>query len=143
MRVQAIALALIALLLSVSDAHSEDEDQRALCPLMSEQLVAKVAAQIKGKGQCPTVCRGCGCKGGPGFRAADGNCVGWREVITKCGKAPHAGCLRECTPLSKACIGHSVFGRVWLKAFAASAGLTVSFIPADPPKVRGVDPKQE
>src|SRR5262245_26293669 len=74
-------------------------DGERLCPSMSEALVTKVAAFIKGKGQCPTSCSGCGCKGGPGFRAADGKCVAWAEVLSKCGRKPHSGCRRECHPV--------------------------------------------
>lgn len=34
-------------------------------------------------------CRGCGCKGGPGWRHnATGRCVGFRELAAKCGDPP-------------------------------------------------------
>lgn len=37
----------------------------------------------------PTPCRGCGCKGGPGWRhLAGGRCVGFRELAAKCGTPP-------------------------------------------------------
>jgi len=48
---------------------------------------------------------GCGCKGGPGYRAADGHCVGFRELDKVCGNppsrrefenAPGTGENREC-----------------------------------------------
>ena len=53
-------------------------------------------------------CRGCGCKGGPGWRhIATGRCVGFRELASKCGdppsselctfeNAPGTGANREC-----------------------------------------------
>ena len=50
-------------------------------------------------------CHGCGCKGGPGYRAADGHCVGFRELDKVCGNppslcvfenAPGTGANREC-----------------------------------------------
>lgn len=53
-------------------------------------------------------CRGCGCKGGPGWRhTASGRCVGFRELAAKCGdppseklcvfeNAPGTGANREC-----------------------------------------------
>lgn len=56
----------------------------------------------------PTPCRGCGCKGGPGWRhIASGRCVGFRELASKCGappsselctfeNAPGTGANREC-----------------------------------------------
>src|SRR5262249_46212064 len=54
-------------------------DGGRLCPSMSKALVSKVAAWIKGKGQCKAFCTGCGCKGGPGFRDSEGTaCVGQR-----------------------------------------------------------------
>lgn len=34
-------------------------------------------------------CRGCGCKGGPGWRhIASGRCVGFRDIDQKCGRPP-------------------------------------------------------
>jgi len=50
-------------------------------------------------------CSGCGCAGGPGYRAQDGHCVGFRELDKVCGNppdrcvfenAPHTGENREC-----------------------------------------------
>jgi hypothetical protein len=113
-----------------SDALADGEDRRAVCPVMSAALAQMVAAQIKGTGTCKAFCKGCGCKGGPGFRAADGQCVGWGEVVKKCGAAPHKGCVAECRPVVAACVGQAL-GRAWLKTFAAAAGLDVSFQPAE------------
>ena len=116
--------------LSIYEAQADGEDQRFLCPVMSEALVQKVAAEVKGSGQCQTFCKGCGCKGGPGFRATNGECVAWADVVEKCGGPPHNDCTKECVPVVKACVGRA-FGRAWLKTFAASIGLPVSFLPAD------------
>ncbi|WP_333824725.1 hypothetical protein [Pinisolibacter sp.] len=56
----------------------------------------------------PTPCRGCGCKGGPGWRhIASGRCVGFRDLAAKCGdppspklcvfeNAPGTGANRDC-----------------------------------------------
>ena len=53
-------------------------------------------------------CKGCGCKGGPGWRhIATGRCVGFRELAAKCGdppsdrlcvfeNAPGTGANRDC-----------------------------------------------
>ena len=50
-------------------------------------------------------CHGCGCKGGPGYRAPDRHCVGFRELDQICGNppsrctfenAPGTGANREC-----------------------------------------------
>lgn|SRR5262249_14567331 len=126
-----IALLIIAMFVAAT-AWAEDEDQQPLCPVMSDILAKKVAAFIKGNGECETICSGCRCKGGPGFRTAKRKCVAWAEVISKCGAAPHKGCRRECTPVVPACADHA-FGRAWLKAFAAGLGLKVEFVPPDPP----------
>jgi len=100
-----------------------------LCPVISPELAKKVAAAIKGAGQCATVCRGCGCKGGPGYKGPRG-CVGWTDVISVCGPPPHARCERQCALIVPACVGKAL-GLVWLKALAAQAGLDVTFLPAD------------
>lgn len=64
-----ISLAFGALVLSTSLAF-------ALCPEMPK-------------------CRGCGCKGGPGYRhIATGTCVGFRELEQLCGPAPHTRSCR-------------------------------------------------
>lgn len=44
-------------------------------------------------------CRGCGCKGGPGYRhLASGQCVGFRDLAKKCGDPPGAACAFENAP---------------------------------------------
>jgi hypothetical protein len=49
---------------------------------------------------CPErpACRGCGCKGGHGYRAPDGHCVGFRELDKVCGNPPTGGCVFENAP---------------------------------------------
>ena len=42
-------------------------------------------------------CSGCGCKGGPGYRAPDGHCVGFRELDKVCGNPP-TRCVFENAP---------------------------------------------
>jgi hypothetical protein len=39
---------------------------------------------------CPErpACRGCGCKGGPGYRGPDGRCVGFKSLAKVCGNPP-------------------------------------------------------
>jgi hypothetical protein len=41
------------------------------------------------------VCSGCGCRGGPGYRGPDGNCVGWRALSSVCGTPPTIRCTPE------------------------------------------------
>ena len=45
-------------------------------------------------------CRGCGCKGGPGYRSLETRrCAGYHNLISLCGPAPHTQrCLPECKP---------------------------------------------
>jgi len=72
-------------------------------------LIAALAVwpQLTGQAACPErpPCQGCGCKGGPGYRAPDGHCVGFREFDKVCGNppsrcvfenAPGTGANREC-----------------------------------------------
>lgn len=40
-------------------------------------------------------CRGCGCRGGPGYRGPDGRCVGWADIGRTCGAPPTARCTPE------------------------------------------------
>ena len=103
------------------------QDREALCPIVPEPLVSKIAAEVKGKGQCSVACSGCGCKGGPGYRHG-GDCVAWKDLVKKCGAAPHAGCTRECTPVKQGCLG-----RAWIIPLAAALGLAIQFQRADAP----------
>jgi hypothetical protein len=40
-------------------------------------------------------CRGCGCKGGPGYRAPTGRCVAWKELARICGTPLPGACAAE------------------------------------------------
>jgi hypothetical protein len=40
-------------------------------------------------------CSGCGCRGGPGYRAPDGRCVSWGDIARKCGSPPTTRCAAE------------------------------------------------
>ncbi|OYX78589.1 MAG: hypothetical protein B7Y77_02185 [Bradyrhizobium sp. 35-63-5] len=37
----------------------------------------------------------CGTKGGPGYRAANGKCVGWATLARTCGNPPTLRCTAE------------------------------------------------
>ena len=52
-----------------------------------------------GQAACPErpPCHGCGCNGGPGYRAPDGHCVGFRELDKVCGNPPDR-CVFENAP---------------------------------------------
>ena len=40
-------------------------------------------------------CQGCGCKGGPGYRAPNGQCIGWKRLHKVCGTPPTTRCTAE------------------------------------------------
>jgi hypothetical protein len=76
-----------------------------------DEIHALVAKDAPGRlAGCTTSCKGCGCKGGPGYRDNRGRCVGWRELISRCGEAPHARCSRECFPVVSGCARPDVDG---------------------------------
>lgn len=124
-----LLLALMALTISVtvqSPARAQDtplEDRTALCPVVPAALIPKIVGEVIGKGQCTVACKGCGCKGGPGYRHGR-DCVGWKDLVKKCGPPPHTGCTRECTPVRAGCTG-----RAWVKTLAASLGHNLVFQP--------------
>ena len=37
-------------------------------------------------------CTGCGCRGGPGYRGPNGQCVSYRNLDRICGSGPHSAC---------------------------------------------------
>ncbi len=49
---------------------------------------------------CPDrpACRGCGCKGGPGYRAPDGRCASFANLAAVCGTPPTTRCTFENAP---------------------------------------------
>jgi hypothetical protein len=59
--------------------------------------------------ECPVLpsCTGCGCRGGTGYRAPDGHCVGHFELPRVCGADPAKICKFENFPntgLNKDCV---------------------------------------
>ena len=40
-------------------------------------------------------CNRCGCRGGPGYRAPNGRCVGWADIGRVCGSPPTTRCTPE------------------------------------------------
>ena len=43
-------------------------------------------------------CEGCGCASGPGYRAPDGKCVGFKRLAEVCGTPPTLRCDFENAP---------------------------------------------
>jgi hypothetical protein len=54
---------------------------------------------------CQGFCRGCGCKGGPGYRKSNGQCATIPDIAGgACGSDPaFSKCSRECAPLMAGC----------------------------------------
>lgn len=52
------------------------------------------------KEACPArpPCKGCGCKGGPGYRGPDGRCVSFKALTKVCGDPPTTFCVFENAP---------------------------------------------
>jgi len=48
-------------------------------------------------------CKGCGCKGGSGWRGPDGTCVSTAKLEEICGSPPGAACKQEAAP--RVCFG--------------------------------------
>ena len=48
-------------------------------------------------------CKGCGCKGGSGWRGPDGACVSTAKLEAICGSPPAATCKQEAAP--RVCFG--------------------------------------
>jgi hypothetical protein len=102
-----------------------NEDLLTLCPVITPELQRKIVSEHSVPA-CRIGCSGCGCKGGPGYRGPDNKCVGYANIIQVCGPPPHAGCVRECAIVREGCVG-----RAWLRAFAAAAGLAVTFVASE------------
>src|SRR5262245_4338920 len=70
-------------------------------PLLLAFLFAAllVASEVLAEG-CPyrPPCSGCGCRGGPGYRGPDGQCVGFRQLDKVCGVPPTENCVFENAP---------------------------------------------
>lgn len=78
---------------------------RAFAPTCAAVAILLAAALATGPATAgcvldPTPCRGCGCKGGPGWREiAGGRCVGFRDIDRRCGRPPSsARCVFENAP---------------------------------------------
>jgi hypothetical protein len=119
---------LIALLCAPAAWAQDDEDHRRVCPLLNEESLRIVLPEVAGHGRCDVRCSSCGCQGGPGYRDAQGKCVGYANLIEKCGPPPHRACRAECAPVVAGC-DH---GRVWLKSLLARSGRSVTFVAANP-----------
>ena len=48
-------------------------------------------------------CKGCGCKGGPGWRGPEGTCVSQARLAEICGSPPGTPCVKEAA--TRVCYG--------------------------------------
>jgi hypothetical protein len=72
---------------------------RYLLAVFAVLLMAAQPTPAAAEGCAPhPPCHGCGCAGGPGYRAPDGKCVGFRELTHKCGTPPTEHCTFENAP---------------------------------------------
>ncbi len=45
--------------------------------------------------EASAACKGCGCRGGPGYRGPSGRCVGLADIGRTCGSPPTTRCSAE------------------------------------------------
>ena len=57
--------------------------------------LAVMAMVLVAGGAGAEACSGCGCRGGPGYRAPNGRCVGWADIGRICGSPPSKNCTPE------------------------------------------------
>ncbi len=74
--------------------------RRALLCMMALGSLTLIDAGRVVFAACPErpACRGCGCKGGPGYRGPDGRCVGFKALDKVCGIPPETHCTFENAP---------------------------------------------
>ena len=65
------------------------------CVILAALLIDARSADARGRGGGGGFCNYCGCKGGPGYRAPDGKCVGKRNITKVCGSPPSTRCKFE------------------------------------------------
>lgn len=94
----------IALCIVMSLGVAQAEDVTAPnCFTGSPQRAAELAKARRASGGCGVVCKGCGCRGGPGYRNAKGRCVSYKRLVKECGPPPYLKCDAECVPAPKNC----------------------------------------
>lgn len=82
-------------------SHSKGESGRSAFALFALALVCALSfTAVPASAACPErpACKGCGCKGGPGYRGPNGKCVGFRDLDRVCGVPPETRCIFENAP---------------------------------------------
>lgn len=83
--------------------------QAGKCFLANKKNAEILKEARKKGGVCKIKCKGCGCKGGPGYRRPPrgnerrGGCVSYARLVKDCGPPPHARCTAECKPVIIGC----------------------------------------
>jgi len=82
-------------------SHSKGESGWSAFALFALALLCALSfAAVPASAACPErpACKGCGCKGGPGYRGPNGKCVGFRDLDRVCGVPPETRCIFENAP---------------------------------------------
>jgi hypothetical protein len=74
-----------------------------LCPAIASVILAILTTLASAldlnsshaQAQTDCWCQGCGCKGGPGWRGPNRQCVSHRELFKVCGNPPGSPCVHE------------------------------------------------
>ena len=85
-----------------ASTHAQDAPGPA-CFTGTPERAAALAKARKGSGGCGLKCKGCGCRGGPGYRNRTGRCVSYKRLRKECGPPPYLGCTAKCQPAPKDC----------------------------------------
>lgn len=78
------------MIVSVLPTHSMRIRNGLLFPLASLIILSVDSQRTQAQ-----ACSGCGCRGGPGYRAPSGQCVSWRALARTCGTPPETRCKAE------------------------------------------------
>lgn len=90
-----VAVVIVGSVLSLLNSQAA-RSQSAACAVFDKDRAKAMAAIRQKQPECSVRCRGCGCKGGPGYRNNDGRCVSYNSLIKECGPPPHTRCRPEC-----------------------------------------------
>jgi hypothetical protein len=96
--------------LNASGCHTKRSTGEYHCHRKGAALPLVGKSKTRKKTPCEDFppCRGCGCKGGPGYRSNQtGKCVGYKQLNAECGNPPTTGCSFENEPgsgVNKACV---------------------------------------
>ena len=73
--------------------------------MISLGFLGMPAPSMAAAAKAPCQCKGCGCKGGSGWRGPDGTCVSQAKLADVCGTPAGTPCKQEAAP--RVCFGKS------------------------------------